>query len=185
MAKKGTENPEDSKDKKPPQAEDKDKEQPPPPQVDPSSFGEPNFPKGDKSHDDDHKHKHFHFDAAEAIYNQLVLTRKTLDKLVDETKEIKVRKQLDQLPVSVSDLMRGFQGAVSRANRAVQAGEDGEDIERMVIKNLEVSIDAPIINEAHAQDPMIMLPNENSVDSGHAKVTMKFSVVSLPKTQKQ
>lgn len=202
--KKPPQPPADDKDKKPsqPQPERKDsgkkkngdKGQAPPPVVDPSTLsehkfheGEPHDDHGDHEHSDHehHRHRFFAFDAAEAIYNQLVLTRQTLDKLVDETKEMKVRKQLDQLPVSVSDLMRGFQGAVSRANRAVQAGEGGEDIEQMMIKNLEISIDAPIINEAHAEDPMIMLPNENSGDSTQAKVSLKFSVVSVPKTQKQ
>lgn len=159
--------------------------QPPPPDVDQSSLEGAELPEGDQAKGGGGK-KFIEFDAAEAIYNQLVMTRKTLDELVDEAKEAKVRKQLDQLPVNVSDVMRGFQGAVSRANRAVLSGEeDGEDIERMVIRNLEISIDAPIINEAHAEDPMIMLPNEDSGNIDRAKVTLKFNVVSVPKTQRQ
>lgn len=156
---------------------------PPPPEVDASLLEGAALPESDKAKGGK---KFIEFDAAEAIYNQLVMTRKTLDELVDEAKEAKVRKQLDLMPVNVSDLMRGFQGAVSRANRAAQAGEDGgEDIERMIIKNLEISIDAPIINEAHAEDPMIMLPNENSSSPGQAKVTMKFNVMSIPKPQRK
>jgi len=166
----------------------KGQEQLPPPHV--HSHSE-DWDDDHDDHDDDKKHKHHgdkHLDheVTHAIYDQLAMTRKTLDELLDEAKEAKVRKQLDQLPINVSDLMRGFQGAVSRANRAVEAGEDGgEDIERMVIKNLEISLDAPLINEAHAEDPMIMLPNENSSNHDQAKVSLKFSVVNVPKSQRQ
>lgn len=157
-------------------------EQTPPPEVDAGSVEGSKLPEGDTKTQGGKKF--IEFDAAEAIYSQLVMTRKTLDELVDEAKVARVQKQLDQLPVNLSDVMRGFQGAVSRANRAVQSGEDGgEDIERMLIKNLEISLDAPIIHEAHAEDPMIMLPNENS-SNPQAKVTLKFSVSSVPGTKK-
>ena len=158
--------------------------QPPPPAVESIPPENETVLENDKG-ESRGKKKYIEFDAAEAIYKQLVMTRKVLDELVDEAKEAKIKKQLDQLPVSVSDLMQGFQAAMSKANKAVQAGEEGgEDIEQMSIKNLEVSIDAPIINENPAHDPMIMLPNENSSDSSRAKVTMKFSVVSVPKVKR-
>lgn len=159
--------------------------QPPPPEVDASTLEEKALPDSGKAKGSGGK-KFIEFDAAEAIYSQLVMTKKALEELVGETKEAKVKKQLNLMPVSVSDLMKGFQGAVSKANRAVLSGEEvGEDIERMAIKNLEIAIDAPIIGQSHNEDPKIMLPNENSSDSGQAKVTLKFSVVSVPKTQRK
>lgn len=88
---------------------------------------------------------------------------------------------LDLAPVHVSNLMRGFQGAVAKANDATRTGRgDGEDIKVMRIKNLEVSIDAPVVSENHAKDPVIMLPNANSVNNETARVSLRFTIVTVP-----
>jgi hypothetical protein len=118
-------------------------------------------------------------DALEAIYFHLLEMRRVVDKLVEESKEEKIRRRMEVVPVRVSDLMRGFQAAVARANRSTQAGE-GEDIERMSVKDLEVSMSAPIIEGGHAEDPVVMLPNIKSVDIESAKLSLKFSIVSVP-----
>jgi hypothetical protein len=74
---------------------------------------------------------------------------------------------------------------VARANRATRAGEeDGEDIERMAIKDLEVSVTAPLLESAHAEDPVLMLPNLKSVDADSPAITLKFNVVSVPRAQR-
>ena len=107
-----------------------------------------------------HHHHHIEHEAAEVIYRQLLEVRKTVDNLVQETKEAKVRQRLERVPVRTSDLMRGFQAAVARANRSARSSEeDGEDIERMSVKDLEISLSAPIIEGGHADDPVLMLPN--------------------------
>lgn len=148
--------------------------------------------KDDKpdGHEKDEKHEgHWHWhhmeEAAEAIYSQLLEVRRIVDRLQQEALDAKTRKKYEMAPVMVSDLMTGFQAAVARANRATSAGEgEGEDIERMSIKDLEVSIDAPVIESGHAGDPVIMLPNINSADNESARVTLKFSVVSVPIKQR-
>jgi hypothetical protein len=120
-------------------------------------------------------------EAAEAIYYQLLEVRKVVEALRQEAQEARVRKRLELVPVRVGDLMRGFQAAVARANLAARAGgEDGEDIEQMAIKNLEVSINAPVIEAGHAEDPVLMLPNIKNPDAATAQVSLKFSVVSVP-----
>ena len=105
-----------------------------------------------------------------------------VEQLRQETIDEKLRRRLDLVPVRVGDLMRGFQAAVARANLATRAGGEGEgeDIEQMVIKNLEVSVTAPVIDAGHAEDPVLMLPNIKSPDAATAQVSLKFSVVSVP-----
>lgn len=123
----------------------------------------------------------FQHDDTEAIYAQLLEIRKVVEALRQEVQEARVRRRLDLVPVRVGDLMRGFQAAVARANLATHAGgEAGEDIEQMVIKNLEVSISAPVIEAGHAEDPVLMLPNIKNPDAAIAQVSLKFSVVSVP-----
>ncbi|MCP5051996.1 MAG: hypothetical protein GY940_32810 [bacterium] len=136
---------------------------------------------GDHKHHE-HSHKHHHeMDALEAIYFNLMETRRVVDKLVEESRQEKIRRRMEVVPVRVSDLMQGCQAAVARANRSVRAGEgEEEDIEQMSVKNLEISLSAPIIESAHAEEPTIMLPNIKSVDSESAKITLKFSIVSVP-----
>lgn len=120
-----------------------------------------------------------------AIYGQLVEVRKGVESMQASAQEANLRRRLELVPVRVGDLMRGFQSAVSRANRSARAGEgDGEDIEQMAIKDLEVSMQAPVIEGGHAEDPTLMLPNIKSVDRDTASVTIKFSVVTLPAKQR-
>ena len=120
-------------------------------------------------------------DALEAIYFHLMELRRVVDKLVEESKEEKIRRKLELVPVRISDLMQGFQAAVARANRATQAGEgEGENIEQMSVKDLEISLSAPIIEGGHAADPVVMLPNIKSVDAESARISLKFSIVSVP-----
>jgi hypothetical protein len=120
-------------------------------------------------------------DALEAIYFHLMEMRRVVDNLVEESKQEKIRRKMEVVPVRVSDLMKGFQAAVARANRSTSAGEgEGQDIETMSVKNLEISLSAPIIEGGHADDPVLMLPNIKSVDSESAKISMKFSIVSIP-----
>lgn len=159
--------------------------QPPPPDLE-GTDGEVPW---DHEHDKKHKHHghehHIDHEAAEVIYRQLLEVRKTVDTLVHETKEAKLRKNFEQVPVRTSDLMRGFQAAVARANRAERSDEeDGEDIERMSIKDLEISLSAPIIEGGHAGDPVLMLPNIKSADAQSAAVSLKFTIVSVPAKQR-
>lgn len=124
-------------------------------------------------------------DALEAIYFHLMELRRVVDKIEEESRQEKIRRRMEVVPVRVSDLMQGFQAAVARANRSTQAGEgDGEDIERMSVKDLEISLSAPIIEGGHAADPVVMLPNIKSVDTESAKISMKFSIVSVPLKQR-
>jgi hypothetical protein len=119
--------------------------------------------------------------ALEAIYLQLIEVRRVVDQMAQQAREEKIRQQLEVVPVRVSDLMQGFQAAAARANRSTQAGdESGEDIEQMAVKDLEISLSAPIIEGGHASDPVIMLPNIKSVDSETAKLSLKFNIVSVP-----
>ena len=85
-----------------------------PPEIDPTTVEGGTLPESNDKKGGGGK-KFIEFDAAEAIYNQLVMTRKTLDTLVDEAKEAKVSQQLSLLPVHVSDLMRGFQDLPGQA----------------------------------------------------------------------
>jgi chromosome segregation ATPase len=120
-----------------------------------------------------------------AIFGQLVEVRKGVDVMQAAAQEANLRRRLELVPVRVGDLMRGFQSAVSRANRSTRAGEgDGDDIAQMAIKDLEVSLQAPVIEGGHAEDPTLMLPNIKSVDRDTASVTIKFSVVTLPAKQR-
>lgn len=123
--------------------------------------------------------------ALEAIYFQVMEMRKTLDKMEEEAREEKIRRKMGLVPVQTSDLLRGFQAAVARANRATHAGEgEGEEIERMSVKDLEISLSAPIIEGGHAADPVVMLPNIKSVDAETAKISLKFNIVSVPIKQR-
>ncbi len=146
--------------------------QPPPPPVGGGSGTVPWSPGGKKDEEL----------AAAAIYAQLLEVRKVVEQLRQETIDEKLRRRLDLVPVRVGDLMRGFQAAVARANLATRAGAEGEgeDIEQMAIKNLEVSVTAPVIDAGHAEDPVLMLPNIKSPDAATAQVSLKFSVVSVP-----
>ena len=160
--------------------------QPPPPEFVGSEDSEGGVPW---EHDDDHgKHRHGHHwedEAAEAIYRQLVEVRKVVEQLQQEAQEAKLRRRSELVPVRVGDLMRGFQSAVAKANRSTRAGdEDGEDIERMSIKDLEISLQAPIIEGGHAEDPVVMLPNIKSADGETAGISLKFKVVSVPLKQR-
>jgi hypothetical protein len=148
--------------------------QPPPPPVGGGTGTAPWTPGGGKKDDE--------LEAAAAIYAQLLEVRKVVEQLRQETIDEKLRRRLDLVPVRVGDLMRGFQAAVARANLATRAGGEGEgeDIEQMVIKNLEVSVTAPVIDAGHAEDPVLMLPNIKSPDAATAQVSLKFSVVSVP-----
>lgn len=117
----------------------------------------------------------------ETIYNQLLEIRKSVSELLQEAKETKLRKRLELVPVRISDLMQGLQAAMAKANRAVRtSAEEGEDIERMAIKDLQVTLSAPIIEGGHAVDPTVMLPNIKSVTTDTATVTLSFNVVSVP-----
>jgi hypothetical protein len=148
--------------------------QPPPPPVGGGSGSVPWTPGGGKKDDE--------LEAAAAIYAQLLEVRKVVEQLRQETIDEKLRRRLDLVPVRVGDLMRGFQSAVARANLATRAGDEseGEDIEQMAIKNLEVTVTAPVIDAGHAEDPVLMLPNIKSPDAATAQVSLKFSVVSVP-----
>lgn len=148
--------------------------QPPPPTVSGGSGSVPWTPGGGK--------KDGELEAVAAIYAQLLEVRKVVEQLRQETIDEKLRRRLDLVPVRAGDLMRGFQAAVARANLATRAGGEGEgeDIEQMVIKNLEVSVTAPVIDAGHAEDPVLMLPNIKSPDAATAQVSLKFSVVSVP-----
>ncbi|HET9225978.1 MAG TPA: hypothetical protein VFR31_04885 [Thermoanaerobaculia bacterium] len=147
--------------------------QPPPPTV--SGGSVPWTPGGGGKKDGE-------LEAAAAIYTQLLEVRKVVEQLRQETIDEKLHRRLDLVPVRVGDLMQGFQAAVARANLATHAGGEGEgeDIEQMVIKNLEVSVTAPVIDAGHAEDPVLMLPNIKSPDAATAQVSLKFSVVSVP-----
>lgn len=146
--------------------------QPPPPAVGGGSGTVPWTLGGGKKDGD--------LEAAAAIYAQLLEVRKVVEQLRQETVDEKLRRRLDLVPVRVGDLMRGFQAAMARANLATRAGDEGEDIEQMAIKNLEVSVTAPVIDAGHAEDPVLMLPNIKSPDAATAQVSLKFSVVSVP-----
>ncbi len=136
-------------------------------------------------HDDHHdhhdhhcEHEHEHY---EALYRQLLDVRRLLDQLARTAEAERLQKRHEHVPVRTSDLMRGFQAAVARANRAALSGEfEGEDIGRMAIKDLEVSISAPIIDGGHADDPTLMLPNIKSVDETSARISLKFTVINTP-----
>jgi len=148
--------------------------QPAPPPVGGGSGSGPWTPQGGK--------KDGELEAEAAIYSQLLEVRKVVEQLRQETIDEKLRRRLDLVPVRVGDLMRGFQAAVARANLATRAGGEGEgeDIEQMAIKNLEVTVTAPVIDAGHAEDPVLMLPNIKSPDAATAQVSLKFSVVSVP-----
>lgn len=136
-----------------------------------------------KHHEHHHGHPHHEeMDALESIYFNLMEMRRVVDKLVEERKQEKIRRRMEAVPVRISDLMQGFQAAVARANRSTQAGVEGEgeDISPMSVKDLEISLSAPIIDGGHAADPVVMLPNIKSVDSETAKISLKFSIVSVP-----
>jgi len=116
---------------------------------------------------------------ADAVQRQLREVSDKVERLTQVSMEVKGPSAL--APVKLSDLMRGFQGAVVRANDAIRAGsDDGEDIEAMVIKRLDISLEAPIVETGHADDPVVMLPNLNSVDSDSPTVRLSFEVVSVP-----
>lgn len=162
--------------------------QPSPP--DPGDFGG-TFPwsprrRGRRNDDDDDREgRRMEAAAEEWIYLHLLEVRRIVEQLLEEAKEAKLRRRLESVPVRVGDLMQGFQAAVSRANRAERAGaEEAEDIERMSIKDLEVEVTAPIIESAHAEDPVLMLPNIKAASPEAAQVTLKFSVVSVPLKQR-
>jgi hypothetical protein len=149
--------------------------QPPPPDYQGSDGQTPWSPGKGKTKKDEE------MNALEAIYFHLLEMRRVVDKLVEESKEEKIHRRLEVVPVRISDLMRGFQAAVARANRSTSAGEgEEEDIERMSVKDLEISLSAPIIEGGHAADPVVMLPNIKSVDAESAKISLKFSIVSVP-----
>lgn len=151
--------------------------QPPPPEFGGSGETLPWSPKSG--------HGPANIEAAEAIYGQLIEVRKIVNQLLQESAQARTRRRLELVPVRTSDLMRGFQAAVARANRATRAGEgDSEDIERMAIKDLEISVTAPLIESAHAEDPVLMLPNLKSVDADSPAITLKFNVVSVPRAQR-
>lgn len=155
--------------------------QPPPP--DPGSGGGGGRGGGDdKDDDDDHHHKGRHHDHEfEVLYRQLVEVRRTLAQLAHQAEAERLKQRHEYVPVRTSDLMRGFQAAVARANRAVAAGEfEGEDIETMAVRDLRVSISAPVIDGGHAEDPTLMLPNIKSVDEQSAKISLEFTVVNMP-----
>lgn len=177
-------NPSKPRKGKPPQDKDEEKQQPPPELGSGSDVPWKHKGDDDDDHDPKHPHYHHHLDkhAAEAIYAQLLALRETTEKLLQEAREAKLRRRLELVPVRTADLMRGFQAAVAKANRSTRAGEqEGEDIERMAIKDLEVSLTAPIIESAHAEDPVVMLPNIKSVDADSPSLSLKFSVVSVPR----
>lgn len=172
-----------------------EEEQPPPPQYNGTDNGKDPGKHGNKNHDNDgHKdgekcgksHWHFHkhhepMDALERIYFNLMEMRREVDKLAEERKQEKIRRRMEVVPVRISDLMQGFQAAVARANRSTLAGDgEGEDIAPMSVKDLEISLSAPIIEGGHAADPVVMLPNIKSVDTESAKISLKFSIVSVP-----
>lgn len=156
-----------------------DSDQPPPPDPGaPPGGGGGGSDGGNGGGDHDHGptwHDH------QRLYEEMVEVKRILAQILQEAREEKLRKKLEYVPVRTSDLMRGFQAAVARANRSTVAGDvDGEDIERMSIKDLEVTLSAPIIDGGHAEDPVVMLPNIKSVDAESAKISLKFSVVSVP-----
>ena len=154
--------------------------QPPPPTLETESGDS----KRESEDDDKHQHKHKHHleeELAQAIFAELRDIGGVVDGLAAEAKEAKMRKRWESVPVRIGDLMRGFQASVARANRSVAAGDqDTEDIERMSIRDMEVSLSAPIIDSGHAEDPVVMLPNIKSADAESAKVSIKFNVVSVP-----
>lgn len=126
----------------------------------------------------DHGNPHHDHDA---LYAHIVEVKQILTQILEEARDERLRKRLEYVPVRTSDLMRGFQAAVAKANRSTEAGDiGGEDIERMSIKDLEITLSAPIIDGGHAEDPVVMLPNIKSVDAESAKISMKFNVVSVP-----
>lgn len=177
-----------SKKKKRAKETDGSTAQPPPPEIEGSEADVP-WEHDDDEHRDRGKHHDHHrweSEVAEAIYTQLIEVRKVVENLRQEAQEAKLRRRSELAPVRVGDLMRGFQSAVAKANRSTRAGEqdDGEDIERMSIKDLEVSVQAPIIEGAHAEDPVVMLPNIKSVDAETASISLKFTVVSVPLKQR-
>jgi hypothetical protein len=133
-------------------------------------------PPGARRDPEPHRH-----DDHDALYVLLADLKTTLAQLVDQTRESQLQRRLEQVPVRTSDLMRGFEAAVARANRATRAGDvDGEDIERMSVQSLEVTLTAPLIDGGHAEDPVFMLPNIKSADAQSAEVGLKFAVVSVP-----
>ena len=96
----------------------------------------------------------------------------------------KKENQLELSPVRVSDLMAGFQSAVAKANRAVETGDfDQEHIGDMAITNLKVSLAAPYIQAQHEEDPIIMVPNINSVTPDSPKISLSFDVVTVPEDE--
>lgn len=154
--------------------------QPPPP----TYQGSPDQTPWTPGHGKDKKEEEAN--VLEAIYFHLLEMRRAVDKMAEEAKEEKIRRKLELVPVRISDLMCGFQAAVARANRSTQAGGEGEteDIERMSVKDLEISLTAPIIEGGHAADPVVMLPNIKSVDAEAAKISLKFNIVSVPLKQR-
>jgi hypothetical protein len=168
--------------------------QPPPPQPAPQP-AQPPPPTPDGGGGDDgggddpakhhpphgHAHDHWEHEHYEALHRQLLDVRRLLDQLTRAAEAEHLQKRHENVPVRTSDLMRGFQAAVARANRAASSGEfEGEDIGRMAIKDLEVSISAPIIDGGHADDPTLMLPNIKSVDETSARISLKFTVINTP-----
>ena len=110
------------------------------------------------------------------------LIKQQVEMLVAAMQAQNLQSAYETLPVKTSDLMMGFQSAVSRANEAARSTDyDTQDIETMKVKDLEISIQAPVIESGHASDPVLMLPNIKSVRSDSVNLTLKFSIVSVPK----
>lgn len=150
--------------------------QPPPPEPtgsEPAGAGEPSTEHPPHPHEPT---------AVDLLYTQLLDVQKVLDQLAGQAEVDRLRRRHEHVPVRASDLMRGFQAAVARANRAVIAGDiEGQDIEDMAVRDLRVSISAPVIDSGHAEDPTLMLPNIKSVDEQSARISLEFSVMSMPK----
>lgn len=116
------------------------------------------------------------------VYNQLQIVTKSIENLEKQISESIKYKQLELVPVRISDLMRGFQSAMAKANFASKSGNEieGEDIGNLAIKDLQISLTAHIIEAGHADDPILMLPNIKSIDQDSAKVSIKFTVYGVP-----
>lgn len=118
----------------------------------------------------------------EDISYDVDLIKEKMELLVADLKAQTLQSAYETLPVRTSDLMMGFQSAVSRANEAARSTDyDTQDIETMKVKDLEISIQAPVIESGHASDPVLMLPNIKSVRSDSVNLSLKFSIVSVPK----
>jgi hypothetical protein len=121
------------------------------------------------------------------VKKEITALREEIVKIRELVQDLKSKRGEESIlitgvAVKSSEIMNGFQSAMSKAIKSQSASSEGngENIKNFIIKDLEVEFAAPIVAERGGEEPILIIPNIKSVSTDSPLVRLKFTITNVP-----